>query len=110
MQSPSNQSQLTLEGEYVGAKKEERQEEGEAPANGIYGRWTLLGIGILIILSLSLVDTSNNQLNGHLRAMQNYFNLRLLDHDDFGIYDQGDTLDEPFDELVLLDDMRKHLI
>ena len=62
------------------------------------------------MLSLSLVDTSNSQLNQHLRAMQNYFNLRLLDHDDLGLYDQGDNIDESSDELVLLGDMREHLI
>jgi hypothetical protein len=54
--------------------------------HGVHDTTQLILVGLLIIASVTLVFTTNEEINQHDRYLRTYFNLNLLGKDDLGLY------------------------
>ena len=54
--------------------------------HGVHDTIQLILVGSLIIASVTVVFTTNQEIHQHDRYMRTYFNLNLLGKDDLGLY------------------------
>jgi hypothetical protein len=76
--------------------------------HGIHDTAQLILVGLLIIVSVTVVFTTNEEINQHDRYLRTYFNLNLLGKDDLGLYEEGLNIDESEMEFATLGEIRQH--
>lgn len=67
-------------------------------------------MSLLIIASVAVVFTTNEEIHQHDRYLRTYFNLNLLGKDDLGLYEEGLNIDECEMEFATLEEIKEHFV
>lgn len=70
-----------------GVSEEVGQEREIINGHGVHDTIQLVLVGLLIIASVTVVFTTNEEINQHDRYLRTYFNLNLLGKNDLGLYE-----------------------
>lgn len=76
--------------------------------HGIHNSPQLILVSLLIIASVAVVWTTNQEIHQHDRYLRTYFNLNLLGKDDLGLYEEGLNIDECEMEFATLAEIKEH--
>lgn len=76
-----------------GVSEEAGQEREIINGNGVHDTIQLVLVGLLIVASVTVVFTTNQEINQHDRYLRTYFNLNLLGKNDLGLYEEGLNID-----------------